>query len=663
MSRKCVCGRWFVFQEKKCPKCGLSSDEIKNASKNRQSQLGQVLQPPAENGDTRHGNNNRGRNDSGGEAPNHIQSQVNALLAKNEQLANECDKLRERLQEASPTSPFDEEREALLAETTKLLQETEKLRGANCKIMQNSNSGYITNQDYEGNRCGDAGAERFREEISKLRRHVEALTSENEKLKENQASPEDTEALNQAKSEIASLKKSLQTIELEKAQLAAKADSAMKLQDKIAELEKTLAEMPSDNRLRMAMTTGATTDQLKQAIQGTMAVVDEAQRELERRQLRARRAAYEDLHKAMEKSDESALITALNAARKAEVDVEDIVKAEEKLQDLRSMDQEAKAQKLLKATEATKKKELFLLVKKDDCSGLEAALKVLPPELQWETWKDYAGRSMWQCALELKAINVQRYLAPRLGYRMPEETRRSRAETDDEEQDIFDMANKGLIHTVVNQGSNNEAKGASLVEQIEENIPLASGEVVRRDLRRQSKERDEYQVIRERRHSEDGESAEQGGSHGSSPAGEKKQRPVLSEAEIDDWRTKAFKAVVGNDFEAIVTFLDAVDVEIWAPWQNKAGKDLLTLSLERGSKDVYPELAKARGILKEQRREAYEEREPVWVFFRDEVQPRRATVAEETGEEADEILVEFWDDEADAPAQRVSRCSVRKMGG
>ncbi|CAK0817910.1 unnamed protein product, partial [Prorocentrum cordatum] len=94
-------------------------------------------------------------------------------------------------------------------------------------------------------------------------------------------------------------------------------------------------------------------------------------------------------------------------------------------------------------------------------------------------------------------------------------------------------------------------------------------------------------------------------------------------------------------------------------WENKAGKDLLTLAQERGSTCVYAMLARALGMVHEVKREAYAEREAVWVFAQGEVQPRRATVVEDTPEEADDVLIEYWD--GDAPPEPVERCMVQRM--
>ena len=75
---------------------------------------------------------------------------------------------------------------------------------------------------------------------------------------------------------------------------------------------------------------------------------------------------------------------------------------------------------------------------------------------------------------------------------------------------------------------------------------------------------------------------------------------------------------------------------------------------ERGSGNAYRYLAKENGLLKELAQESYEEGEAVWIFLPGEVQPRRASVMEDTPEDAALILVEFWDD--DDPPSHVERC-------
>merc|ERR550514_2339399 len=121
----------------------------------------------------------------------------------------------------------------------------------------------------------------------------------------------------------------------------------------------------------------------------------------------------------------------------------------------------------------------------------------------------------------------------------------------------------------------------------------------------------------------------------------------------------AFKAVVRDECEALVAVLEKVHKRVWSKWQNKAGKDLLTLSQERGSSGAYSVLAKALGMVQEMKRESFEEREAVWIFVPGEIQPLRATVLEDTPAEMDTVLVEYWD--GDAPPTAVDRCIVRKM--
>merc|ERR1712039_350553 len=130
-------------------------------------------------------------------------------------------------------------------------------------------------------------------------------------------------------------------------------------------------------------------------------------------------------------------------------------------------------------------------------------------------------------------------------------------------------------------------------------------------------------------------------------------------AEEAEMKLQAFRAVVKDDIATLESILDRIPRKVWERWQNKAGKDLMTLSEERGSKNAYSSLAKALGLVEELKRESFEERETVWIFKPGEVQPLRATVLEDTPEEADEVLIEYW--EGTEGEARVDRCMVRKM--
>lgn len=119
-----------------------------------------------------------------------------------------------------------------------------------------------------------------------------------------------------------------------------------------------------------------------------------------------------------------------------------------------------------------------------------------------------------------------------------------------------------------------------------------------------------------------------------------------------------FRAVVRDDAATLEDILSKVPISTWRDWKNKGGKDLLMLSEERGSSAAYSVIAKALGILKERRRDSFEEREAVWVMLAGEVQPRRATVLEDTSDQAQDIFVEFW--EGDDPPARMDRDVVFK---
>ncbi|CAK9048988.1 Hypothetical protein SCF082_LOCUS27209, partial [Durusdinium trenchii] len=152
---------------------------------------------------------------------------------------------------------------------------------------------------------------------------------------------------------------------------------------------------------------------------------------------------------------------------------------------------------------------------------------------------------------------------------------------------------------------------------------------------------------------------------------EDKEKPDISDEEAEKLKAQALRAVVQDDCPSLAKVLKEVRRSVWSRWQNRAGKDLLTLSQERGSSMVYSMLAKSLGMVKEVKRESYEERqekdkeeeeeeETVWVFANGDIQPRRATVLEDTPEESDDVLLEFWD--GDDPPERVERCLVHAMG-
>lgn len=458
------------------------------------------------------------------------------------------------------------------------------------------------------------------------------------------------------------------------------------------------SENNSEGRLRRALTTkGTTTAELRQAIQAVEALVEEARRELERAMLRERRAAYEALYHAIDRGDEEILELAIEKARLAEVQIEDLTKGEAKLADLRAMSPEQKAKKLATELESKRKKEAFILIKRDDTEALTALLESLNEDVQWRNWRDYAGRSLWKCALDLRATRVQFYLAPLVGQRLPEEhalANGKRASVrpsimlpaggmlgsftseDGKRPSIGSPSNSRLYPngmggsrgSLLSTGSGSARHGGEsptggspsllaqvppmCVRQISETEVLGNDPLLlpaAPDLNLGGAALAESLLS---------------GSHASSDSPARSgtgsvPSPDRNEAQETKLRMQAFRSVAQDDCDSLAEVLQSVHQDIWTKWMNKAGKDLLTLSTERGSDMAYSMLARELGMLKEAHRESFEERESVWVFEQGEVQPRRATVIEDTTTEEEEVLLEFWD--GDDPPMKVDRCLIHKM--
>jgi len=301
------------------------------------------------------------------------------------------------------------------------------------------------------------------------------------------------------------------------------------------------------------------------------------------------------------------------------------VKGEAKLALLRSLTAEQRAAKALNELVIEKKKEAFLLVKKDNASALQELLEGLDESVQWQDWRDYMGRTLWRFALELSVTRTPVYLAPLLGLQSPGEKKRP-PDAD---------APPTLVAALRCQ--------PQPAGHTEDTPRRASGEVPTSDVAQSFASID-------------------GGQDNAVDAPEQsdaEKPPPPTEAELAEIKAKAFRSVVQDNTSGLLEVLQRLEMDTWREWQNKAGKDLLTLSQERGSSGAYSVLAKALGLVQELKRDSFDEREAVWIFAQGEVQPRRATVLEDTPEMADEVLVEYWD--GDDPATLVERCLVRKM--
>lgn len=386
----------------------------------------------------------------------------------------------------------------------------------------------------------------------------------------------------------------------------------------------------SESRLRSVMTSGkATVDELRSAIASVEAVLDEARRELDRKQLRERRAAFEHLYHAIDKADEDMLEQAIQAAQAADVDDEDILKAQNKLLELQMMSPEERAARAARQRQTQQKKDAFQMVKKDDAEGLAALLDHLEEGVSWEDWRDYAGRTLVRCAADLRAPNAQVVIAERAKAK-----RNSgaflRQQTPPREAALLSTP-PGAI-----SGADSEVPRKSPGEV---SITAMSPQDTRRASAPALLVKAADFVVDD-------------------PA-EDDAKPEISNDEAEKLKAQALRAVVQDDCPSLADVLKIVRRTVWSRWENKAGKDLLTLSQERGSSMAYSMLAKSLGMVKEVKREFYEERQTVWVFVNGDIQPRRATVMEDTPEECDDVLLEFWD--GDDPPERVERCLIRAM--
>lgn len=434
----------------------------------------------------------------------------------------------------------------------------------------------------------------------------------------------------------------------------------------------------SEGRLRKALNTrGISTKELRQAIMAVESLVDQARRELGNAEVRERRAAYEALHHAMEKGEEEELEVAIQMAMLADVSQEDVQKGEVKLAELRALTPEQKAAKKARQLENVAKKEAFILIKRDDAQGLEALIQKLDESVRWKDWRDYNARTLWRCSLDLRATRVQSFLAPLVGQRLPEETMPSKYGRSsvistglghEEKRPSGSLsspsnANTRLFKRQTSHSSANSGSGSAspldgspaMAAQLPPAVIDVSNQMPEVSMLPHAASMDTPCSPPPRPAVASG--AESETAEGSSPS---LISPARSEAEYDKLKVMAFRAVAQDDCAALAEVLENVHQDIWNSWQNKAGDDLLTLS-QRKTGETYSMLARELGMLKEVVREKFEEGQAVWIFVHGEVQPRQATVQEDSPIEEDDVLVEFWD--GNEAAVRVDRCLITKVHG
>lgn len=401
-------------------------------------------------------------------------------------------------------------------------------------------------------------------------------------------------------------------------------------------------------RLRQVMTRNdATTEELEQAIRGVQALLDEASKELATKQYREKRAAHERLHNSLSGYDPERIGRALEEARRAHVDAEDVQKGRDRLDFLRGMSEDDRSRIALNELKRTRKGEAYLYVKQDNVDRLRALLDSLEEGLWWQEWTDHSGRSLQLCAAQLRAENVSLYLTQLLaeGRRQlsPPVSAASSAATAPPSEQAQQFADLEASATVNHSGT---CAGPVFTGQPH----LAS--FLTRSIHAGEGEGDaDHGAVTD----------PDGGSSATDFEGEPTREPtaVALAPEVEAaYKLKAFRAVVADDEETLRAIITTVPKETWEAWKNKGGQDLIEVAHERGKANSYAVLAKELNMLREQTRHTFEEREAVWVYEEDAVQPRQATVLEDTPAEVDTILVEFWD--GYEPASRIERCRVMK---
>mmetsp|Transcript_27472 Transcript_27472/g.63512 ORF Transcript_27472/g.63512 Transcript_27472/m.63512 type:complete len:693 (-) Transcript_27472:96-2174(-) len=603
---------------------------------------------------------------------------VQTLTVRNQELTQEVQRQKEKVLKGwgSRCEPeAHEERNAVLAKTQELLYETNKTVEENEHWIQERRDQCYALVDRrkltEGMPILAAAANlaELREENETLKQKLGAQKSQEEKMRQSEA---------KRAAELQSLRAQLEGSQQENASLKAKLDEVPKLlqakQDEartaVEQLKAECQELReqlvassgmtaacSESRLRTVMTSqGASSQQMKSAIQSVEALIVEARRELDSKLLRERRAALENLHHAMEKDQEDQLEEAILEAKRVEVSPEDISKAEGKLAELKAMTPEQKAAKAARELEAARKKEAYVVIKKDDPEILAEYVADLGPDVKWMEWKDFRGRTLLKFAQDCRCDRIVDYLQSLQPRRESNPWQHSHTVHFHWERDHH-VEEAGTSFSRQSSGHASVASAQPCVARTSSEGPEeedASGAEVVFNLTAEA----QAEVMSARRSIEP------------RSAGTRQQVVgAYKHVAMEDWspapgeeeqlKTKAYRAVVQDDSEALVEVIEEVPSEVWSQWLNKAGKDLLTLTQERGRPLAYSILATALGMIEELKKEAFEERESVWIFLAGEVMPKRATVLEETPEEAEDVLIEYWDGE-DEPV-RMEKIFVRKM--
>jgi len=256
-----------------------------------------------------------------------LELRVGALNLRNEQLTQEIAKIKGGFAEED-ASLFSEERERLLAETDELLAETDRMTARNQEMVAQRTELQAEANEFQ---ASVAQVEELKAECEKLRFSEERAEAAKEQAGDSFAMELQVSAMTEEMSTLRAENTELrlaksQILELE-AEVRNLANENERLQGRTVETQQELqrlalqrtTEAPatnhapavaacSESRLRTLMAgVGTSTGELQQAIFGVEALVDEARRELAAKQFRERRAAFEQLHAAIERPDEEVL--------------------------------------------------------------------------------------------------------------------------------------------------------------------------------------------------------------------------------------------------------------------------------------------------------------------------------------------------------------------
>jgi len=503
-----------------------------------------------------------------------------------------------------------------------------------------------------------------------------------------------------------------EAFERDKAALQAKNGE---LQSRTVELEQRLWKAENQNqefskvanaacsgcRLRATLTKqGASIEELSSAILSVEALVEEARRELNQKELREKRAATEQMHHAMDlRLDEDALVNSIDRARKAGVSPDDVEKAEGILAELRAMSPEERANRLASRAERQSKDEAFTFAKRDRVEELEKLLDSLAPGVVWENWHDSQGRTLLRVAQQLRSERARKVLEQRIEKRQlgavyqedPILRRSSREQISmipriTEKTEEFDSSTS-MTTTQTDTRPPLLGEAAMVTSLSGGRVPPSPGNgVIRQSLSRTNsgevppsphqknlllEEVAVPGVIAEEEKESPMPATSIAGTTAASSwswydddnnsgGSNQKDKVATVKEDTDDLRadfarpspeeeeklkTEAFRACARGDAEKLAEVLEQLPTHhIWVKWRNKAGKDLEELCQERGEKceGALRVIYKASGREQTVVREYYEEGTYIWVHLKGDVQAKQATVMQDTPEEDDYILIQYW---------------------